>query len=120
MIIRSWRGILIPIIYFGIYLWCTGIGITLSSKFWWNEFTITGVVIKAISWLFALYKLNKYRESQSWKTLIDKETGKEFILRKNHTFFWMNAEIWMYIFWIITIIWAINQLVSIINWTFNI
>ena len=49
MIIRSWRGILIPIIYFGIYLWCTGIGITLSSKFWWNEFTITGVVIKAIS-----------------------------------------------------------------------
>ena len=91
MIIRSGWWILMPLVYvipLGLCFWLFWL---LTGKTQNPYFIQLGIVIGALAWFFAMYKLHQYRESQPGQEMIDKATWQEFVYRKNNTFFFMGG-----------------------------
>lgn len=90
MIIWSGRGVLsvlVLILSFAIF----------ASVFPKGYSDIVFVLSFLIAALFSWYMGKKWNSAET-KTLIDKETGQEVILKPNHSLFWIPMQYWGPIF----------------------
>ncbi len=90
MIIWSGYGFSLVIIF--------GISFAICSNIIPNEYlafaTALALAISATASWFIGKKLNE----EGTKTLVDKETGEEIILKPNHSLFFINMQYWGYVF----------------------
>lgn len=59
-----------------------------------------------------IYFLGKWLNTRKAKTYIDKETGKEIILKRNHSLFFIKMEYWGIIIIVIMVILSIKELLK--------
>ncbi len=70
------------------------------------SYAISLFVAAIFSWIMG----KKWNESNQ-KSLIDKETGEEIILKPNHSLFWIKMQYWGFIFGIIGVIMLVKQFI---------
>jgi hypothetical protein len=49
----------------------------------------------------AIWQLSRYLNRQPGRTVVDKATGREFVLRRSHSLFFIPIEYWA---WIVTVL----------------
>ncbi|WP_411680960.1 hypothetical protein [Clostridium thailandense] len=109
MIIWNGLGILAPIIAFAsLVLTEYSVEILFNNQNYYQEHgwpKFLAFLIAGILCFFIGRALNKNNS----KIYIDKETGKEILIKKRHSFFFINMEYWAIIFLII------GMAVSLVN-----
>ena len=92
MIIWSGRGILIPLIL-GLLVYLFGL---LPESYSDYGFAFALLIAGIINWF-----LGKAWNEKGSKILVEKDTGKEFLIQPNHKFFFIKMEYWGIIFFIL-------------------
>ncbi|WP_411031257.1 hypothetical protein [Spongiimicrobium sp. 3-5] len=103
MLIWSGRGFLVVVVLVGL--------IVISEYLLPKQYSDYGFIIAffgtaVFSWYFGIRWNNK-----NARAVIDKETGKEFLLKNNHSLFWIKMQYWAIVFGFLGTITAL-QIVS--------
>lgn len=96
MIVWSGRGFLSVLVLIATLFLCVTILPKEHSDY---GFVIALFIAGTFSWIFG----NKWNNSEA-RTVIDEKTGQKFILKSNHSLFWLKMEYWGLIFGIIGIV----------------
>lgn len=101
MIIWSGKGFLVPVIVFIVSLVMELIteAITKNENFYQeNEIWVAFALL--ISCLI-VYGVGKMLGEREVKNYLDKDTGEHVVLKKEHTFFFLNMKIWAVILFVL-------------------
>ncbi|MCK8519974.1 hypothetical protein M0D21_00225 [Aquimarina sp. D1M17] len=101
MIVWSGRGyltvVVLAVILFG-----------LTSVLPKEQTNLSYAISLFASAIFSWFMGKKWNES-NLKTMVDKNTGEEFILKPNHSLFWIKMQYWGIIFGILGIVMLVKQ-----------
>ncbi|MGV3025971.1 hypothetical protein ACED96_09655 [Clostridium thermobutyricum] len=108
MIIWSRYGILAPIAaILSLALTEVLVNLSLKDELYYQSHGWPKFVALAIAGLICFF-LGRILNKES-KTYIEKSTGKEVVLKKSHTFFFIDIKYWSYIFPILGIVYWITN-----------
>ena len=100
MLVWSGRGILIPIVFFITFI---SAGYLLAGPEGPNAEAMVLSPALLLTAIFSYHFGMKWNKVEG-QTLVDKNTGQEFIIKPNHSFFFVKMEYWGYIFFILGVI----------------
>ena len=101
MIVWSGRGFLSVLVLAVVFFGLSNILPKEQSNL---SFAISLFIAAIFSWIMG----KKWNESHQ-KTMIDKESGQEIVIKPNHSLFWIKMQYWGPIFGILGIIMLVKQ-----------
>lgn len=109
MVVWKGWGILVALFAFAVFFMIGQFAPATSSDTSGNENLLMGIGL--IFTVVPIWFLGRYlNQKQSGKTFVDKESGEEFKLGPQHTFFFLRMEYWAPIFLILGLIMTVTSL----------
>ncbi|MEL6559198.1 MAG: hypothetical protein AAFQ94_13495 [Bacteroidota bacterium] len=103
MIVWSGRGFLSVVVLLISFLVCSSILPKEQGDF---GFVISFFIAGAFSWF-----MGKKWNEEGGRTMIDKESGQEVIIKPNHSLFWIKMQYWGPVFGVLGLIILVQQFI---------
>lgn len=94
MVIWSGFGILVPVIAFVFFMGSVGVTSAISGNEDYiseNMWPVSTAMLLAAA---AIWFVGRWLHSGTGRVMVDKESGREVVLQRRHTLFWIKFEYW--------------------------